>query len=177
MILDLREFDEFPIETTLTAKPGTFASFADEVKFVGEVKLHLAIQKANEAYFCQGEVTATLTLECSRCLESFERTVSQATDFVACAAESLAVRDPRAIDDELYVILKGTDMRVDVSEPVRQALFLSLDMKPLCSEGCLGLCPVCGQNLNEQTCDCRTETVDPRWEGLKNLKGLAGGTR
>jgi len=44
-------------------------------------------------------------------------------------------------------------------------------MKPLCSEGCKGLCPRCGRNLNRGKCGCGAGGVDPRWSGLKKLLG------
>jgi uncharacterized protein len=42
-------------------------------------------------------------------------------------------------------------------------------MKPLCSEDCKGICPQCGQDLNEGECDCEIETVDPRLAKLKEF--------
>ena len=47
---------------------------------------------------------------------------------------------------------------------------LSLPMKPLCREDCQGLCPQCGQDLNEGRCGCVRERVDPRWAALAMLK-------
>jgi uncharacterized protein len=42
-------------------------------------------------------------------------------------------------------------------------------MKPLCRDGCKGLCPVCGANLNVTTCGCDTRWADPRLAPLKAL--------
>jgi uncharacterized protein len=44
---------------------------------------------------------------------------------------------------------------------------LSLPSSPVCRPDCKGLCPHCGQDLNEGSCDCHTEAVDPRWAALK----------
>jgi uncharacterized protein len=43
-------------------------------------------------------------------------------------------------------------------------------MKPLHSDACRGLCPTCGANLNETTCECRMDWVDPRLAPLLDLK-------
>ena len=43
-------------------------------------------------------------------------------------------------------------------------------MQPLCRPDCRGLCPVCGVDLNQQSCSCGKDDIDPRWEKLKNLK-------
>jgi uncharacterized protein len=53
---------------------------------------------------------------------------------------------------------------------MQEQFYLSLPMKPLCSEDCKGLCPVCGTNLNRDTCNCRRDWDDPRFAALKNLQ-------
>jgi DUF177 domain-containing protein len=58
---------------------------------------------------------------------------------------------------------------LDLSELVRDAVLLDLPLAPLCREGCRGLCPVCGADRNETSCDCR-EPVDPRWATLDGLR-------
>ncbi len=167
MVLDLRRFAEFPAEASLAAEAGAFKPFAEGVTTVGKVQLDLAIQKSGEEYFCQGEVTATYTVECSRCLAETEKQVSQRTEFIVCGTDQTTAHAAKGIDDEDYVYFRGSDLCADVTEQVRQALILSLPMKPLCSDNCRGLCPVCGVNLNKETCTCRKDIRDPRWEGLK----------
>jgi uncharacterized protein len=167
MILDLRAFDEFPAEATIQAGPGELGPFDDSVIRVDGVSANLAIQKSAEEYYCQGRVEARVVLECARCLGEFEADLKGVTDFVVCAAE--AVKDYAGGDSEEYVCFIGNEPRADIVEPVRQALVLSLPMKPLCSEGCRGLCPGCGANLNEKTCNCKEEATDPRWDALKGL--------
>jgi uncharacterized protein len=39
----------------------------------------------------------------------------------------------------------------------------------LCNEGCRGICPRCGTDLNTGSCSCEPES-DPRWAGLDKLK-------
>jgi uncharacterized protein len=58
---------------------------------------------------------------------------------------------------------------LDLTEVVRQAIFLAIPMSPVCRADCAGLCPQCGQNLNEGQCHCVSEVVDPRLEVLKQL--------
>ena len=169
MILDLRAFEEYPVATALEAANGEFKPFAPDVTAVRGVRLNLTIQKTGSEYFCRGEVTATYTVECARCLAEFQQKISQPTEFIACGTDQPAARGGKTPDDEDYVFFHSGDLCADVGEPVRQALILSLPMKPLCSKDCRGLCPTCGLNLNEQTCNCIKDTVDPRWEGLRGL--------
>ena len=52
---------------------------------------------------------------------------------------------------------------LDLSEAVRQYAIIGVPMKVLCREECAGLCMVCGKNLNEGSCYCKSETRDPEW--------------
>ncbi len=58
---------------------------------------------------------------------------------------------------------------LDLNELLREQFYLALPMKPLCREGCLGLCPQCGADRNTTSCDCRTDWQDPRFAALKTL--------
>jgi uncharacterized protein len=53
---------------------------------------------------------------------------------------------------------------------MHEQFVLSLPMKPLCGDGCQGLCPVCGTNLNRGTCDCKPVWEDPRLAALRELR-------
>ncbi|HMA33823.1 MAG TPA: DUF177 domain-containing protein [Chloroflexia bacterium] len=117
-----------------------------------------------------GQVQAQVTLECGRCLEPFTSTIvapldelfQQTVDVVSGTALV-----PAGDDDELFPI--DHNHILDLTEPVRQALLVSLPMRPLHSEACRGLCPHCGANLNLTACDCPTEELDPRLAVLGRL--------
>jgi uncharacterized protein len=49
------------------------------------------------------------------------------------------------------------------------ALMLDLDWQIVCREDCAGLCPECGENLNERPHE-HEKAVDPRWAKLSELK-------
>ena len=42
----------------------------------------------------------------------------------------------------------------DLTANLREDILLALPQKPLCQPGCRGLCPNCGEDLNEATCAC-----------------------
>lgn len=60
---------------------------------------------------------------------------------------------------------------VDLAPLVHDAILLDLPLAPMCREDCAGLCPYCGIDRNEATCDCRAP-VDPRWATLEGLRFL-----
>jgi uncharacterized protein len=112
----------------------------------------------------------TVQLECCRCLEpfsipirleieeEFHPTIDIRTGAVLPVADS--EEDATTIDEQ-HVL--------DLTEVVRQALFLALPMNPLCKLNCAGLCPLCGINLNQEQCQCEPDAVDPRLEALRQL--------
>lgn len=44
-------------------------------------------------------------------------------------------------------------MDLDVTDDIRQEILLSVPVRVLCQENCRGLCPQCGTNLNERSCE------------------------
>ncbi len=168
MILDLRQFESFPAEIVLTGDSGSLNLDFQGLNELKSVKIELRMQESGEEYFCQGTVHASVNVECSRCLTGFDKQFENSVDFIACS-ESLHADEGDVFDSEDYAFFVGGDIQADITDIVRQSIILSLSLKPLCSEDCKGLCAQCGVNLNEQTCSCETEKIDPRWESLKKL--------
>lgn len=169
MILDLRQFETFPVNTVIEGIPERVSVDFDSFKRIVRVSQQLNIQKSGDEYFCQGTLTAEVELECARCLNKFVEKISTQLDFIACSEDVYAQRAYK--DTEDYALFQGGDLVTDISDIVRQAIILSVSLKPLCSEECKGLCSSCGINLNEGSCNCKKETIDPRWEALKQLSG------
>lgn len=169
MKLDLRLLEEFPAAVELVAGPTEIAPFSDEVLGVESVKLALTVVKSEEEYYCHGTMRARVKLECMRCLDPFEAERSEEVDFVICSESHAAQMRKEGVDNEEYVLLTGGDTIVEVNEPVRQALLLSLELKPLCKEDCKGLCSVCGANKNHVDCGHVVAQVDDRWQALADL--------
>ncbi len=113
--------------------------------------IELNIYNTNDSYILSGDFSGNLILICSRCLDKFEYEIKFKVDEV--------------IDKEDIEDLK----KINLSEILIENILLSLPMKHLCSTECKGLCTVCGQDLNENDCDCDTEMVDPRLAKLKEF--------
>jgi uncharacterized protein len=169
MILDMREFEDFPATAHLEARPGEIEVDRDDVLEIETAKVDLSIQSSGEEYFCQGRVVGLVRLECARCLAEFTAEITGNIDFIVRAEGSPDTRNVDVIDDEEYVFLKGDDLQADVTSNIRQTLGLAVPMKPLCHADCRGLCATCGANRNETPCDCNQTRGDGRWEGLSGL--------
>jgi uncharacterized protein len=94
---------------------------------------------------------------CSRCLTPL------AADFDLRLREVFE-EDP--IEEETYPLRHD---EIDLEQPIRDLVVPELPLVPLCDEDCLGLCPSCGANRNEDPCDCGSEARDARWDALRAL--------
>jgi uncharacterized protein len=169
MILDLRALDQFPAMADVLAGKDEFQSFLPEVTGVERVRLLVTIHKSEQEYICYGTVEARVRMECSRCLREFGADLQSPTEFIVRSDNQPP--DPKGTpDDQDYVYMHGQNLVADPSELVRQALILSVEMKPLCTPECRGLCQTCGANLNDGQCGCRVERIDERWSALRGLR-------
>jgi uncharacterized protein len=70
---------------------------------------------------------------------------------------------------DLYIGNYSVDETIDVGTVIREDIVLNRPMQVLCEPNCEGLCPECGQNLNEGDCGHDQESVDPRLSKLQDM--------
>ncbi|MCH5584958.1 DUF177 domain-containing protein [Shimazuella sp. AN120528] len=102
-------------------------------------------------------------LICSRCLTTFP------TSLESSWFEKFTDKKELAIDTEEETIHLLIDGQIELELFVREQLVIHLPYAPLCKPDCAGLCPECGANKNEKSCDCNTERIDPRLAKLQDL--------
>lgn len=124
---------------------------ADEFRAAGPVSCDLYTQVVDEILIVRGTLSAPLEARCARCTQIFSTTVT----------DSGFLRD--------FPNIQGTE-EVDITEELREAILLNLPHFPLCDEGCKGLCPQCGKDLNAGSCGCRKTEEGGPWDSLDNLK-------
>jgi uncharacterized protein len=76
-------------------------------------------------------------------------------------------------DDEVSRMTAGA---IDLEPAVRDALVLDLPLAPLCEDDCLGLCAVCGANLNGDPSHAHGPAMDVRWAGLSGWVASPAGS-
>ena len=150
--------------------PEAFAPDQESFRIVAPVALAFDIHKDKQQFRLAGTVKTTLELPCSRCLEPFTWPVDAAFDLRYQPHALNSGEGEREIEeDDLSTAFYDND-EIDLEQLMREQFYLSLPMKPLCSEACHGLCAQCGTNLNRGTCDCKPEWEDPRLAALKQLR-------
>ena len=137
---------------------------ADETVLRGPVRL----MHSQGGILVQGELHSEASLPCSRCLRpasvplgvELEEVFVPTLDIVTGRTLAMAEEDRALWIDEHHML--------DLTEVLRQAVLVGLPMHVLCDRDCKGLCPICGQNLNEGDCGCAPEP-DVRWSVLLDL--------
>lgn len=146
----------------------TFAFQIDNVEINGvnpfkkAVEVQAAYRNDISAVQLVLETSYVLSLPCDRCFESFQREEKQS--FCHAVVKNLADDED---DDGKYIL--APNGIIDIQEVVYQDMILSLPAKFLCSEHCKGICSICGTNLNQATCDCHKDKIDPRLMALREL--------
>ena len=112
----------------------------------------------------RGRLQGSLVMKCSRCLKP----VTEQLD-IPFHEVFQPVEHPGQVQEEDEDITYVQGESVDLTDYVKEALVLYLPLAPVCSEDCKGLCPSCGTDLNESSCNCDTEVIDPRLAGLKDF--------
>ncbi len=120
----------------------------------------LRFTRTAQGLYGEGPLQATTTMECVRCLSEFEQPLAIRVD------ELFAYTSGQTTDPLLVVPETGV---LDLSLLLREYLLLDLPLQPLCKADCLGLCPECGNNLNESPCSHPQDQIDPRLVALQLL--------
>ena len=145
----------------LQVKLDTFEFGGQEYQVADDlVPIRLDATRTVAGYALRLRFEAEIDGPCMRCLE---------------AAAPMVDVDDRQIDqpgddEELHSeYVEGDEL--DVHAWSRDALALALPTQIVCAEECRGLCPVCGENLNQADPDhAHEEPPNPRWAKLSELR-------
>lgn len=121
-------------------------------------------------YVLTGMIHGSGIEPCRRCLNPVEVEVEDRFRVIY----QHAGRDDEETGDVDIVPIDPAADRIEIDHEVRDRLFVETDLYALCTEACRGLCPTCGANLNESTCECEVEIVDLRWRALESLRRRVG---
>lgn len=159
--------DQNPLLKVTTAfSPRGWVELPPGVSWPGDSALRVEATVVREpaGFHVEGEVHGEAEAECTRCLAPFPWKL--ALPLIAEFRPRKGGSAPRDAPDEegVYPV---QDEEIDLLPAVNEAVLLAFPMQLLCREECAGLCPECGQNLNEGRCRCSVEMPsDPRWSGL-----------
>lgn len=117
-----------------------------------------------------GRIRTALSLHCARCLK--ECILPIELEFEECF---ILMKDaPR--DEDMELLQDDMDVcflpegGIELKDIVEEQIWLNIPMKPLCHDGCKGLCSICGADLNCGECGCDRRHRDPRLAVLERFK-------
>lgn len=134
-------------------------------RFPDVIKIVAKMSPAGSDYLLDLIVKSRCEFICDRCGNLFDRIIEGRVHTLF----TFRSEEANVEDDDVRVLDPGTD-EIDIRTDVLDALILSVPAKMVCSDSCKGLCPHCGVNLNESTCQCMADETDSRWDALRNLK-------
>ena len=128
-----------------------------EVKHLGGKVL---LTRTPQGLYASGRLTGFVQAQCVGCLDEFSQPLS------AHIAELFVFPPENASPGESVVLEDGF---IDLGPIVRDDMLLSAPIRAICRADCKGLCPQCGANRSQETCDCANDEVDPRLATLRVL--------
>lgn len=144
---------DFPIEAPSVQLPPDMN--------LSEVEGIIRVTRTAQGLLVQVNMKASTSAECVRCLVDFKQPLE--ADFT----DLYAFTPNQATETGLLMPENG---KIDLVPMLREEMILAIPISPLCKPGCKGLCPVCGENLNETTCNHEDENIDPRLSALRSLQ-------
>ncbi len=151
-------------EQEAAVSPNAQGNPASEPVLTGPVRL----MHTQGGVLVQGRLHAQAALSCSRCLEPVAVPVDVELEEIFTPTIDVLTGRPLSSEEEDRALWIDDRHLLDLREVLRQDVLLALPMHVLCREECRGLCPVCGQNLNQGSCGCTPEP-DTRWSALLDL--------
>ncbi len=136
-----------------------FPRYVDDDLVLTEVEGLINVGRTSQGLIVQGNFSGHTTLECVRCLTTFEQPLKwEFTEVYAFKIDDVAE----------FGLIVPEDGQLDLQTIFREYAILEIPIQPICREDCQGLCIECGQNLNEKDCG-HSQTPDSPFATLENL--------
>lgn len=127
---------------------------------LNDLKGSIRVTRTAQGLLVQAGLQATIPAECVRCLTDTRQTlITEFTDLYAFKPDAVT---------ESGLLLPETG-KIDLAPVVREEFLLAVPISPLCRTDCKGLCPICGENLNDDPNHHHEDPVDPRMDSLSSL--------
>ncbi len=167
MIVDLSRLSEGRSKTAFSIEPDDPLLDGYGSRITHPIQLEVEVTSATGGmYVVTVDVHGLSVGSCRRCLAPVEVAIDDR--FRVVYQQSKGTDDDLSDADVIPIDPKATEIEID--EPVREWLFLERNRFPLCDKQCAGMCPQCGQNLNQRKCDCERDETDERWRALSALR-------
>jgi len=159
MIIDLRTIpQDGPKHFELCLERGWWHPDGQDDQIMGisaPIIARVDIYKAGDKYVLEGDMAGSVKIKCDRCLNAYDNEIKTGFKlFFAQLSRHVNQAEIELLEEDMDMgFINGEELNLD--DIFKEQLYLSLPIKSLCKEECLGLCPLCGVDLNIQNCQCR----------------------
>lgn len=169
MFLDIHELELHKIDFRETLPPGRI-DFGRDIKQAESLAVQGSAELLESEIRLRGSLRTAVEILCDRCLEPSRHEVALDFDLFYQPMKAIAANEDveiRPADLEIG-FYEGNGLLLE--DVLKEQVLLALPVKNVCRPDCAGLCPECGQNLNQAKCDCRPSMKDLRWAQLEKFK-------
>lgn len=139
---------------------------------LGPIDVEVRLEgEADAGVRVRGTVRTDSRIPCRRCLDPTRLALEIDLDVWLRPESAL---EPGA--ERVFLLPEAGDL--DLSDAVREEVWIETPTYVECRPDCPGLCPRCGVRLAEEECECPPPPPDERWSALLELEeaeGEAGG--
>jgi uncharacterized protein len=128
-------------------------------------------EQPHRSFLVELHVRGEVEAPCGRCLKAVRQPIDGRVTLLAEVRDRGAATPAGEDDEGDVLVLRSLHDRVDLGPALREALFLSADAYVLCDEACRGLCPRCGEDLNDDACACGPEVEPEPHAGTIRIRG------
>jgi len=144
---------------------------ADDLELAEPIEGEVELLRTGRGILARGHLDTALVEHCSRCLIPIATPIGVDIEEEALPLIDLDTGRPVDVSEEPDVLRLDEHHELDLEAPVREAISLAEPIAPLCRPDCLGLCLVCGAELNADPAHHHDEDeIDPRLAGLLELR-------
>ena len=116
-----------------------------------KIQCYLSSEKQWHGFLLKGEISFSFLVLCDRCVSKYEDKQNSSFEIVLTDNNDL-------------------EKLIDIGPIIRDQILMTEPIKKVCHSDCKGLCQHCGQNQNENSCNCdNKQPVDDVWENLKQF--------
>jgi uncharacterized protein len=178
MFISLQDLEVKPVEFAETFAPGKI-DFGQDIVQQGGLRAEGRAELIEEDHGGKNRVqdirvvggfNGKFDLLCARCLESVLTAAHEDFDLLYRPLQPGKLGEEISINEAETEIGFYKGNGIELADVIKEQVLLALPVKTVCKEDCKGLCPHCGQNLNQGSCDCTQERSDPRWSALEGLR-------
>jgi uncharacterized protein len=141
--------------------------------FSGPLRLDVRVSTTDQLSFhITGGLAYTAAGDCRRCLNKVTATVENELRGMYAFPEALgrlSISEEERREQGIFPLLNN-DREIDLAAIVRENVVLEYPHFFQCEKDCTGLCLRCGKGLDNDSCDCVDQSMDPRWSKLLDLK-------